>query len=65
MKIKILKKEIAALKKRYGSHVDAAKALGIDPRYYRRIRNKRGLLVSRLMRNQFDQVLYQTWAIHK
>ena len=57
MKHKILKKEINQLKKRYGNHVAAAEALGIDARYYRRIRNERGLLVSKLMRLQFDRIL--------
>ena len=57
MKHKILKKEINQLKKRYGNHVAAAKALGIDARYYRLIRNERGLTVGKLMRLRFDSVL--------
>lgn len=38
---KELKKIFEAMLKRYGSHVAAAKALGIDKDYYRAMRNGR------------------------
>lgn len=57
MKAKILKKEIKLLKKHFGNHTKAAIAIGIDLRYYRRIRNKRNCLVGQLMRNRFNQIL--------
>jgi len=63
MKSQILKKEINQLKKRYGNHTIVSVALGIDSRYYRRIRNTRGGLVSRLMRYRFDQVLSDSKVI--
>ena len=57
MKSQILKKEINKLKRHFGNHTKAAKAIGIDARYYRRIRNTRGLIVSSLMRHRFDDIL--------
>jgi len=35
----ITKKQIRILKKKYGNHTQAAKAIGIDPRYYRNLRS--------------------------
>lgn len=55
MKSKLLKKEINKLKVHYGNHSKAAIAIGIDPRYYRRIR-KRGT-IGRLMRLRINYIL--------
>jgi len=35
----LTKKQIYILKKEYGNHTKAAKAIGIDPRYYRNLRS--------------------------
>ncbi len=59
MKHKILKKEIRQLESMFWNHTGAAKAIGIDPRYYRRIRNDRGLLVGTLLRLRIDALLYK------
>jgi hypothetical protein len=45
-----MKKKIAFLEKHFGNHSEAARALGITPRHYRRIR-KSGALIPPPLQN--------------